>query len=99
MKKEFKKSIASDIPVLVYFSASWCTSCEPMAPIFQQLKEEIEDGFEFLELDVDEVPNLAKKYKVRIMPTLMIFKNKTLLWQHSGMIQKADLLAVIREYL
>lgn len=98
MKKEFKRSIASGIPILAYFSASWCTSCQLMDPILQQIKEEIGDGFQFLELDVDEVPNLAKKYNVRNMPTLMIFKNKTLLWRHSGIIQKADLLAVIREY-
>ncbi len=99
MKKAFKKSIASDIPTLVHFSASWCTTCKLIAPTIQQLKEELGDGIQLLEIDVDETPSLAKKYKVRSMPTLMIFKNKNLLWRHSGMIQKANLRPVIQKHI
>ena len=99
MKKAFKKSIASEIPTFVYFSASWCTTCKLIAPTIQQLKEELGDGIQFMEIDVDETPSLAKKYKVRSMPTLMIFKDKALLWRHSGIIQKADLRTVIQNHI
>jgi thioredoxin 1 len=51
-----------------------------------------------IEIDVDVAPSLVKKYKVRGMPTLIIFKNREPLWRHSGMIQKVDLEAAIRGY-
>lgn len=69
-----------------------------MTPVLQQVRDEIPDGLKFVEIDVDEEPSLVRKYKVRGMPTLIIFRNREPLWRHSGLIQKADLEAAIRAY-
>jgi thioredoxin 1 len=69
-----------------------------LTPILQQVKDDLGDGLIFIEIDVDLAPSLVKKYKVRGMPTLIIFKNKEPLWRHSGMIQKVDLETIIRDY-
>ncbi|TLP71134.1 thioredoxin family protein [Maribacter sp. ACAM166] len=98
MKKKFINSVDSELPVLVNFYATWCTSCKFLVPILQQVLTEMGNNLELIEIDVEEQPSLAKKYKVRTMPTLFIFKNKEPLWRHSGMIEKAVLKAAINEY-
>lgn len=99
MKKKFKNSINAAYPVLVYFYATWCTSCKVLNPILQQVTNELGATVELIEINVEEEPSLVKKYKVRNMPTLIIFKNKTPLWRHSGMIEKEVLKATIKEFI
>lgn len=88
----------SDVPVLVDFYADWCGPCKMLAPILQQVKDDLGDRLKIVKIDVDKNQKLATKYNVRGVPTMMLFKNGKQLWRQSGVLQKNDILEVIREH-
>ncbi len=60
--------------VLVDFFATWCGPCKMLAPVLEKIANEHED-LTVLKIDVDEVPDLASKYDIRSIPTLILFEN------------------------
>ncbi|WP_339656396.1 thioredoxin [uncultured Maribacter sp.] len=97
MKRSFKKNIGSDKPSLVHFYANWCTPCKLMTPILEQIEEEMGESLNVIEIDVEVKEKLAQKYKIKSLPTLLIFKNGEPLWRQSGMIQKEDIKNAVME--
>lgn len=71
------EALQSDIPVLVDFWAEWCGPCRTVAPLVEQLSEEYAGKIKFCKLDVDNAREVAAKYGIRSIPTLMIFKDGT----------------------
>lgn len=94
----FKQMIQSDKPVLVDFSAEWCGPCKMMAPILKEVKKEIGDSATIIKVDVDKNSQAAGEYQVQGVPTLILFKNGKPLWRQSGVIQKAGLVSVIKQF-
>ena len=68
-----KEVIASDIPVFVDFYADWCGPCKMMAPIIEKLAEKYEGRLKVGKCNIDEENELAVKYKIMSIPTMMIF--------------------------
>jgi thioredoxin 1 len=66
--------LKSEVPVVVDFFATWCGPCKMIAPLFEELAREYSGKAKFVKIDIDESPNLASSYKVRGVPTLMVFK-------------------------
>ncbi|MBA6314815.1 thioredoxin [Cellulophaga sp. HaHa_2_95] len=96
MKSSFDKIIDSDTPVLIDFFADWCGPCKTLAPILRQVKEEMGDAVKIVKIDVDKNQTLASKYQVRGVPTMMLFKNGKQLWRQSGVLQKNDIVNIIK---
>jgi len=64
----------SPVPVIIDFFATWCGPCKMIAPIFEELSKEYDGKVKFGKIDIDECSNLASQFKIRGVPTLMIFK-------------------------
>ncbi len=64
----------SDVPVLVDYWATWCGPCRMIAPVLEELAEEVGDRFKIAKVNVDEHQELAAKHGVRSLPTLLFFK-------------------------
>lgn len=91
MKASFGTLTDSQTPVLIDFYATWCGPCQTLAPILEDVKRELGEGIKILKVDVDKNKPLAAKFKVRGVPTLMLFKNGQQLWRKSGLLSKNDL--------
>lgn len=95
----FQEIINQDKPVLVDFYATWCGPCKMMAPILEEVKERIGEKGSVLKIDVDKNPQVAVKYGIRGVPTLIIFKNGQIKWQQSGVREANELERLILENL
>ena len=94
----FNEIIQSDKPVLVDFSAGWCGPCKMMAPILKDVKKEIGDAATIIKVDVDKSPQAASQYQIQGVPTLILFKNGQPLWRQSGVVPKAALTEIIKNF-
>ena len=67
--------LRADMPVLVDFWASWCGPCQMLAPVIAEIAEEYAGKVKVGKVNVDEQPNLANRYGIASIPTVMLFKN------------------------
>ncbi len=83
-------------PVLVDFTATWCGPCKALAPIVDQVAEELAGKVRVGKLDIDDAPVTAGKLGIRSVPTLMVFKNGQRAAQLVGLTTKAKILAMLQ---
>jgi thioredoxin 1 len=86
-------------PVLVDFWAPWCAPCRQLAPIVEELAGEYEGRVAFGKLNTDESPNIARRYGVYSIPTLIVFKAGEPVKQVVGLRPKKDLKNSLEEVL
>ncbi|MDO4268570.1 MAG: thioredoxin [Eubacteriales bacterium] len=88
--------LKADKPVLVDFYADWCGPCKMMAPVVEQLAGEL-DGFAYVgKLNVDENEEIAMRYKVMSIPTLIVFKNGEAVGKLVGVQAKDDIVRLVK---
>jgi thioredoxin 1 len=88
----FQKEVLSfDKPVLVDFWAVWCGPCRMVAPIVDEIAKEYTGKLKVLKLNTDENPDVAGKYRIMGIPTLMFFKGGQTVDQVVGAVPKAQL--------
>ena len=83
--------IKSDTPALVDFWAEWCGPCKMIAPLLEEAASEYADKMSIVKLNVDESPNIAQKFGIRSIPTLMLFKDGAVQAQKLGAMSKSQL--------
>jgi len=99
MNGRFLSIINSDIPVLVDFFADWCQPCKQMAPILKDVKSELKENIRIIKVNVDKNPIIATRYKIRSIPTVMIFKNGEPLWTGVGLRPANELKTILRQHI
>jgi len=93
--ESFKELINSEKPVLVDFYADWCGPCKAMSPVIQEVAKASQGKARVIKVDIDKSVQAAQAYQVQAVPTFIIFKKGSIIWRHSGMIDKASLLNVL----
>lgn len=86
-----KEVVESDIPVLLDFFATWCGPCKMLAPIIEELAGEYEGKVKICKVDVDNDPELAVKFDIASIPTLVLIKNGEPVDKHVGFLPKASI--------
>jgi thioredoxin 1 len=95
---DFHEIIKSSKPTLVDFFASWCGPCKMQAPILQQVKAEVGDDATIVKIDIDQNPELAARYRIQSVPSLLLFKDGEIVWRTVGVQQIALLVQKINEF-
>jgi thioredoxin 1 len=85
-----QKVLQSDVPVLVDFYAEWCGPCKALAPVLEEVARETPDA-KIVKVNVDENQELAYRYKIESIPSVLVFKNNELTDRHVGLANKAAL--------
>lgn len=86
----------SDKPVLVDFYADWCGPCKMIAPIIDEIAEEMVDEALVCKLNVDDAQDIAVEFKVASIPTLMVFKNGKAISTVMGARPKEDIISLLK---
>jgi thioredoxin 1 len=98
-KETFNDIISADKPVLIDFSAEWCGPCKMMPPILQELRQRMGDKIRILKIDIDKSPAMSEAFNVQAVPTLMLIRNRNILWRQSGVIQANQLEAILNQFI
>ena len=93
----FDSVINGDKPVLVDFWAEWCGPCKMIAPILDEVAEEMSDTVTIAKLNIDQNPNTPPKFGVRGIPTLLLFKNGAVAATKVGALSKTQLVEFLNE--
>ena len=93
--KEFDELVESGKNVLVDFYADWCGPCKMQAPIVEAIAEENSDVV-VAKLNVDDVDDVAERFNILSIPTLLIFKGGKLVKNFVGVTMKANILAALK---
>lgn len=86
-------------PVLVDFWAEWCGPCKAIAPVLDELAEELDGQLKIAKVNVDERPELAGEFGVRSIPTLLVIKGGVVAEQMVGAMSKSALKAKVEPHL
>ncbi len=87
--------LKSESPVLVDYWAEWCGPCKMIAPILDEVSRDYADKLEVAKVNVDENQEIASRYGIRGIPTLMLFRNGAVVATKVGALSKSQLTAFL----
>ena len=98
-EKDFEIEVLKENGVVVVdFFANWCGPCNMLAPILEEIQEEMKN-IKIVKVDIDENPNVSQEYRVKNIPTIKIFKNGEELSTNVGFLPKGSLIDIINKII
>lgn len=88
---EYYELLDSDKPVLVDFYADWCVPCKRMEPILKRIANNPENQISVIRIDTEKNSELCRKLNIKALPTVKLYKNNRLIWEHIGFIEEHEL--------
>ncbi|MGH7999535.1 MAG: thioredoxin [Brasilonema sp.] len=89
----------ADVPVLVDFYADWCGPCHMMGPILEQVNAQLQGRIQVVKIDTEKYPDLASKYEIYALPTLVLFKQGEPVDRIEGVVQVPQLVQHLTTFL
>lgn len=83
---------SSETPILVDFYATWCGPCQMMAPILDEVNQQMSQKLKIVKIDTDRYPGIASQYRIEALPTLVLFKNGQPVERIEGVVRSPDLI-------
>lgn len=96
---KFKEIINGDTPVLVDFFADWCGPCQTMNPIISDLAIDLKGAVKILKINIDKNQPVSTAFRVRGVPTFVLFKAGKEVWRASGAMPKSEISSRIKPFL
>lgn len=98
--EEFSSKIENGSGIAVVdFYATWCGPCKMLAPVFQEASDELGSKANFVKVDIDQSMDIARKYSVTTVPTIIIFKNGKPVETMIGFMPKEKLISQVNSQL
>lgn len=95
----FAAAMSEKKTLVVDFSAEWCGPCRMLAPVMESVSEQLEGKAEFVKIDVDDAPELAREYSIMSVPCVMVFKDGALVDKNVGFSPKHEMLDFLKKHL
>lgn len=95
----FRAAMEEKKMLVVDFWATWCGPCRMLAPVMEKLSDEYAGRAEFVKIDVDENPDLAREYGIMSIPCVMVFKGGALAGKNVGFVPQSAMKEFIDRYI
>lgn len=97
--QSFGQLINGAMPVLVDFKAEWCGPCHAMAPVLKNVARRMEGQVRVIKVDIDKNPEVSMQYKIRGVPTFILFHKGQILWRQSGAMPEGTMMDALEDVL
>lgn len=94
---EYNELLKTNKLVLVDFNAVWCAPCKVMNPILEELATEFKDKLDVIKIDVDENKQVADGLQIENLPTFLLYKNGSIVWNGEGLTEKITIADAIKK--
>ncbi len=91
--------IESDTPVVVDFWAEWCMPCKMVAPVLDQISQDYAGRLKIAKVNVDDAGEIAQKYNIVSIPTLLLFKDGNVVGQQVGAVPRETIEGLFKDHL
>ncbi|MBL7884530.1 MAG: thioredoxin [Bacteroidia bacterium] len=94
---EYNQLLKTDKLVLVDFNAVWCAPCKVMSPILDEIAAEFKDKVNVVKIDVDKNKQVADGLQIENLPTFLLYKNGSIVWNNEGLTEKFTIVDAIKK--